>query len=84
MTRMLRPLPLSEQEWLTVEEASAVARVSPKTIRRAIPTELTASRPGRRRFLIRRRDLNRWLEDKRLRPHDATVTMRSILNRGQP
>jgi excisionase family DNA binding protein len=67
-----------------VDEAAAVARVSPKTIRQAIPTDLSASRPGRRRFLIRRRELDRWLEGKRVRAHDVSAAVRSILSHTQP
>ena len=82
--RTLRQPPPADQEWLTVDEAAAVARVSPKTIRQAIPADLPACRPGRRRFLIRRRELDRWLEGKRVRAFDVGAAVRSMLNRSQP
>ncbi len=83
MTRKLPLPPPPDQDWLTVDEAAAVARVSPKTIRQAIPADLSASRPGRRRLLIRRREIDRWLEGKRVRTHDVSAAARSILSRRQ-
>lgn len=48
--------------YLTVDEAAALARMHPKTIRRAYESgELPASRP-KHRVLIREDDLRNWIE----------------------
>ena len=55
-----------ELSLLTLEEAAKRVRVSTKTLRRAIAAgDLPAYRPGRLN-VVREKDLNDWLEDKRV------------------
>jgi len=54
----------NEPQWLTIEEASAIAKLHPGTLREARKAgDLVASGGGRKghKILIRRDDLEDWL-----------------------
>ncbi len=52
--------------YLTVDEAAAIARCNPRTIRRACESgELVAFRPARR-LLFREQDVREWVESRRI------------------
>jgi excisionase family DNA binding protein len=57
-------------KFLTIKEAAARARQSPRTIRRALAGEVKPLRHCRigRRVIISETDLNHWLEDHAVMP----------------
>jgi excisionase family DNA binding protein len=56
-------------EWLTIEQAAGWLQVSTKTIRRYIEAgSLPAVNLGGRAIRIRRKDLEAWLESRRVEP----------------
>jgi excisionase family DNA binding protein len=67
------PLPQPQQEWLDLEGLTQYAAVCERTLRTWIhsPVDpLPAAQVGKK-FLVRRRDFDEWLERRRFRPREA-------------
>lgn len=65
--------PLSQQEWLDLQGLTQYAAVCERTLRAWIHSPvnpLPAAQVGKK-FLVRRRDFDEWLEQRRVRPRGA-------------
>lgn len=72
-----RPTPPAEDPWLTLTEIATELRVNPSTVRSWVSQgRLSASRAGRRKWLVRRSELERMLGSERTaepQPADAAA-----------
>lgn len=82
-----RPTAPADDEHLTLAQAAEVAKVHVNTIRRWVEEDLLrARRAGKRKLLVRRSDLERFLEngpERKDEPKSASEIAAAILGRGR-
>jgi excisionase family DNA binding protein len=71
-------LPQMAEELLTPAEVSKLVRLSLKTIYRAIRSAELQASCVRSRYLIRRRDVDFWLENSRVQPASTFAAQRHL------